>query len=159
RRRHTRFSRDWSSDVCSSDLTSLAFRFMHIGRYGADAEDGRLYPLSFAYPTLTRGNAPDNIRGYDIGDGEAHSINQIFGSRMMVANAEWRIPFTGPERLTPIKSKVLFTELALFADAGIAWTSSSRPTLKWDPESPTDRVPFLSTGLSLRLNLFGLMVL
>ncbi len=139
--------------------TSLAFRFMHIGRYGADAEDGRLYPLSFAYPTLTRGNEPDNIRGYDIGDGEAHSINQIFGSRMMVANAEWRIPFTGPERLTPIKSKVLFTELALFADAGIAWTSSSRPTLKWDPESPTDRVPFLSTGLSLRLNLFGLMVL
>src|SRR5690606_40728202 len=24
RRRHTRFSRDWSSDVCSSDLTRLA---------------------------------------------------------------------------------------------------------------------------------------
>src|SRR5690606_39685949 len=27
RRRHTRFSRDWSSDVCSSDL--LASRFAH----------------------------------------------------------------------------------------------------------------------------------
>src|SRR5690606_40871044 len=25
RRRHTRFSRDWSSDVCSSDLTFLKF--------------------------------------------------------------------------------------------------------------------------------------
>src|SRR5690606_39762979 len=25
RRRHTRFSRDWSSDVCSSDLTSHKF--------------------------------------------------------------------------------------------------------------------------------------
>src|SRR5207302_6360968 len=25
RRRHTRFSRDWSSDVCSSDLERLAF--------------------------------------------------------------------------------------------------------------------------------------
>src|SRR5690606_40207980 len=24
RRRHTRFSRDWSSDVCSSDLTALS---------------------------------------------------------------------------------------------------------------------------------------
>src|SRR5690606_39712727 len=24
RRRHTRFSRDWSSDVCSSDLTAIA---------------------------------------------------------------------------------------------------------------------------------------
>src|SRR5690606_40489662 len=27
RRRHTRFSRDWSSDVCSSDLRSLLDRF------------------------------------------------------------------------------------------------------------------------------------
>src|SRR5690606_41091723 len=26
RRRHTRFSRDWSSDVCSSDLTRVASR-------------------------------------------------------------------------------------------------------------------------------------
>src|SRR5690606_39643829 len=26
RRRHTRFSRDWSSDVCSSDLTALGDR-------------------------------------------------------------------------------------------------------------------------------------
>src|SRR5207302_4619958 len=25
RRRHTRFSRDWSSDVCSSDLNSVPF--------------------------------------------------------------------------------------------------------------------------------------
>src|SRR5690606_40140040 len=25
RRRHTRFSRDWSSDVCSSDLTAVCF--------------------------------------------------------------------------------------------------------------------------------------
>src|SRR5690606_40154986 len=25
RRRHTRFSRDWSSDVCSSDLSTLAY--------------------------------------------------------------------------------------------------------------------------------------
>src|SRR5690606_40549298 len=29
RRRHTRFSRDWSSDVCSSDLATYAF----LGRY------------------------------------------------------------------------------------------------------------------------------
>src|SRR5690606_11188168 len=28
RRRHTRFSRDWSSDVCSSDLTHMGKRFV-----------------------------------------------------------------------------------------------------------------------------------
>src|SRR5690606_40370389 len=27
RRRHTRFSRDWSSDVCSSDLVSIAGKY------------------------------------------------------------------------------------------------------------------------------------
>src|SRR5690606_39579909 len=27
RRRHTRFSRDWSSDVCSSDLVRLAWSY------------------------------------------------------------------------------------------------------------------------------------
>src|SRR6266436_8598715 len=29
RRRHTRCSRDWSSDVCSSDLNPLPIRFVH----------------------------------------------------------------------------------------------------------------------------------
>src|SRR5690606_40260871 len=32
RRRHTRFSRDWSSDVCSSDLGSHAARFWFLLR-------------------------------------------------------------------------------------------------------------------------------
>src|SRR5690606_41014962 len=29
RRRHTRFSRDWSSDVCSSDLSAIAKEVQH----------------------------------------------------------------------------------------------------------------------------------
>src|SRR5690606_40660966 len=36
RRRHTRFSRDWSSDVCSSDLHELYF-----GLNGPGATEGR----------------------------------------------------------------------------------------------------------------------
>src|SRR5690606_40050926 len=47
RRRHTRFSRDWSSDVCSSDL----YDFADFGS-GALAKgrtiDGTLYGLPFA---------------------------------------------------------------------------------------------------------------
>src|SRR2546422_6915428 len=31
RRRHTRCSRDWSSDVCSSDLPRPAMRLLHAG--------------------------------------------------------------------------------------------------------------------------------
>src|SRR5690606_40527763 len=32
RRRHTRFSRDWSSDVCSSDLVGKALRLARLQR-------------------------------------------------------------------------------------------------------------------------------
>src|SRR5690606_40619377 len=37
RRRHTRFSRDWSSDVCSSDL--------HVAQLGVDVVADDLVPL------------------------------------------------------------------------------------------------------------------
>src|SRR5690606_40451048 len=45
RRRHTRFSRDWSSDVCSSDLDGRALHGMPeqeavIGRLGQGSMDG-----------------------------------------------------------------------------------------------------------------------
>src|SRR5690606_40186291 len=34
RRRHTRFSRDWSSDVCSSDLLLANWRHLPVGYHG-----------------------------------------------------------------------------------------------------------------------------
>src|SRR5690606_18710230 len=37
RRRHTSFSRDWSSDVCSSDLTALRI-FYGLDRFSADLD-------------------------------------------------------------------------------------------------------------------------
>src|SRR5207302_5313294 len=39
RRRHTRFSRDWSSDVCSSDLIMTLFQ-EHFSAPGTDATAG-----------------------------------------------------------------------------------------------------------------------
>jgi len=53
----------------------------------------------------------------------------------------------------------LFTELALFADAGLAWTALNNPSVKWNPEAPDQRTPFFSAGVSLRINLFGAMVI
>src|SRR5690606_39862684 len=44
RRRHTRFSRDWSSDVCSSDLS--AFRSSFASDYGVKLVDGPLAGLT-----------------------------------------------------------------------------------------------------------------
>src|SRR5690606_41086457 len=43
RRRHTRFSRDWSSDVCSSDLVDL--QKLGIPASVADGEDASIYRI------------------------------------------------------------------------------------------------------------------
>src|SRR5207302_2507918 len=48
--RHTRFSRDWSSDVCSSDLR---LRARAVGRLDRLAEDGRDPVEALLDPRLT----------------------------------------------------------------------------------------------------------
>lgn len=136
--------------------SAFAFRLMHISRYGTDAESDRIYPLSFAYPTLTRGNSLDNIDRYE---GDKYTINQIFGSRMLVGNVEWRLPFSGPERLAVIPSRIVFTELSLFVDGGLAWTEDEKPTVERSSDPSFDRIPFVSTGVSMRVNLFGMIII
>src|SRR5436309_11859951 len=44
RRRHTRFSRDWSSDVCSSDLSSFSVCAGPIVRFGNEDQRRRYLP-------------------------------------------------------------------------------------------------------------------
>src|SRR3989337_3322089 len=41
RRRHTRCYRDWSSDVCSSDLTQQVVKNVYAGTYETDPETGQ----------------------------------------------------------------------------------------------------------------------
>src|SRR5690606_39574735 len=47
RRRHTRFSRDWSSDVCSSDLAILANGDFAPGKLKAGRHDKNLCAILF----------------------------------------------------------------------------------------------------------------
>src|SRR5690606_33297924 len=48
RRRHTRFSRDWSSDVCSSDLTCVSWEDASAYATWAGRRDGVDYRLATA---------------------------------------------------------------------------------------------------------------
>src|SRR5690606_13571806 len=74
RRRHTRFSRDWSSDVCSSDLASNSmastlFLFLIFRKYYKYAFLLFLFPLIFAYSRVYLGlHFPSDILvGYIFG--------------------------------------------------------------------------------------------
>lgn len=145
---------------------TIGWRGYHYGRYGGDAESERLYPLSVSYPYLVHGYHNLSYQSYEPGSGGDLTINDLVGSRIFVSNVELRFPFSGPERLSLIKSRIFLSELALFADGGYAWSSpgyyhgpgesaSGQATGFFDG----GRKPVFSAGVALRVNLFGQLVL
>ena len=140
----------------------FAFRAMHLGRYGKDAENRRfLYPLNVAFPHLIHGyNYLQSYKNTSLLDNDVSGgffPSSVLGSRMAVANAELRLPLTGIERLTLIKAN-FHTELAVFFDVGYAWSSASYAETLFGSGVPYTREPIVSTGLSLRVNLFGIIL-
>ncbi|MCB9296358.1 MAG: PD40 domain-containing protein [Lewinellaceae bacterium] len=149
----------------------LAFRALHYGRYGQGSDD--LFPMFVGSSWYVRGYNTGNVGNFLSENGR--NVDELFGSKMIVSNVEVRLPFSGPERLALIKSGVFFSELALFLDGGLAWYNSDQfrgDVLLLDGEGnpvkgPTgeprviyyEAKPVFSTGVSLRVNLFGAMVL
>jgi Tol biopolymer transport system component len=142
---------------------TFAFRGTHYGRYGQEADDqGIFYPLYLGYPGFVRGldyNSLYKLQGSNL-IGEDWSFESLLGSKVLLAGAEIRFPLTGPERLALISSGLLFTELTFFFDAGVAWRGGDDIT--FDPDQvrqPGKRYPYFSVGPSLRINVFGALIL
>jgi Tol biopolymer transport system component len=134
---------------------TLAVRGLHYGRYGADSEDARLMPLFIGYQGL--------VRGYDYGSFDAieceslelttcEAFDRLNGSRVAVASAELRFPLLG---LFSRKSYYgpFPIEMALFADAGMAWTSDIKPSF-----AGGERDWVRSAGVALRVNVLGFAI-
>ncbi|MBD3748876.1 MAG: PD40 domain-containing protein [Sphingobacteriales bacterium] len=153
---------------------TFAGRLYGYGRFGNT--NNNLYPLFLGYPYLIRGyesNSFYNNTGSATGSANGFSIDQLIGNRIAVANFEVRLPFTGPEKLSVLPSKFLFSELNLFFDAGLAWNQGETIDLtrKGPPQigvsgpnntpiyDNTVKVPALSAGISTRVNIFGYFVL
>jgi len=142
---------------------TFAARTYNYIRIGRDGEN--LYPLYAGYPYLIRGYEANSMyKSNDLGGN--FDINQLSGSKIAVVNFEVRLPFTGPKKLAQIPSKFLFTDLNLFFDAGLAWDEDSKVSFKSQPNGvllpngkPAERVPALSAGVSVRVNVFGYFVL
>jgi hypothetical protein len=134
---------------------TIALRGLHYGRYGRNSEDNRLTPLFLGYQGL--------VRGYDFGSFDANEcdsltlascpvFDRLNGSRVAVANAELRFPLLG------LFSRKSFygpfpIEMALFADAGMAWTSGTKPSF-----AGGDRQWVRSAGAALRVNVLGFAI-
>ncbi|NOU19506.1 MAG: tolB protein precursor [Bacteroidales bacterium] len=136
----------------------FAMRGYYYGRFGVDSTSN-FYPLNVAYPWFIRGYDRTSFLEVSSPNSGYVTYNQLQGQQMVVVNFEIRLPFTGPERLTVLKSNYFYTELALFADAGLAWDSQNSPVLRWKPRNAVERIPVFSTGVSLRFNLFGMLVI
>jgi hypothetical protein len=134
---------------------TLALRGMHYGRYGRDSEDSRISPLYIGYANL--------IRGYDVGSftvdecqitatSSCAQFDSLIGSRMLISNIELRAPLVGLFRPSAMYGGIP-VEVGVFADAGVAWTSSSKPSF-----AGGDRNWSRSVGATIRFNAFGFAV-
>ncbi len=132
----------------------LAFRVMHYGRYGED--ENAFFPIYVGSPWY--------VRGYSNGNPEQRlaqnglTFDDLVGSKIGVANFEVRIPFTGPERLALIKSGFLFSDLNFFVDGGVAFNDIKQFNPSED-SNLSEAEPIFSVGASLRVNLFGAIIL
>ncbi|MFP4047409.1 MAG: hypothetical protein ACLFT4_06585 [Bacteroidales bacterium] len=133
----------------------LGFRGMHFARYGSDAN--RLYPQYVGDNYFIRGYAYNTL-SENPSNQDYITINNLLGSKIGVFNAEVRMPISGPKQLTPIKSRYFYSTLVGFFDAGFAVESWDDFKLSWEP-SDEYRSPVFSTGISLRINLFGYAIL
>ena len=152
---------------------TIAGRLYGYGRFG-NFDNSQLYPMFIGYPYLIRGYEANSFYNGTNTTGKTNgfSIDQLIGNRLAVANFEIRLPFTGPEKLSVLPSKFLFSELNLFFDAGLAWSKGDNIMLdrKAPPQNGLDsqgnptydlnvRVPAFSAGISARVNMFGYFVL
>ncbi|HZJ33129.1 MAG TPA: basic secretory protein-like protein [Vicinamibacterales bacterium] len=134
---------------------TLALRGMHYGRYGRDGEDPRMSPLYLGYASLVRGYESSSFTSAECEVTAASTCAQfdrLIGSRMLVSNVELRAPLLGLFRPSAMYGGVP-VEVGVFADAGVAWDSVTKPTF-----AGGDRDWAKSVGATVRFNAFGFAV-
>jgi len=152
---------------------TLAGRVMHFGRYGPGGEDPRVQPLFIGYQQLMRGYDPgsfttlecvDPLGAAFVGVSSCPVYDQLFGSRMVLANFELRTPIPQGFGLPPIPGLPPIT-IAAFFDIGTAWWSYDR-ALEVGGNGPLDPGnvgrtlnTVSSYGVAARVNLFGVALL
>ncbi|WP_291399432.1 basic secretory protein-like protein [Daejeonella sp.] len=142
---------------------TFAARFYSYTRFGRD--ESRLFQMYAGYGYLIRGYEANSFFRNGNQTSQGFDINQLVGSRIAVANFEVRIPFTGPEKLTLVESKFLFSDLNIFFDMGLAYDNDSKVAFRSTPKQIGgtkgyfERIPAMSAGVSLRVNVFGYFVL
>jgi outer membrane protein assembly factor BamA len=162
--------------------TTFAFRLMSYGRYGPNSEatwgDIRDNPvegydnvrvlsdLYLGYPSIIRGYSDGSFSAEECASSTVTScdvFNNLFGTRIMAANFEYRIPMLGFFGVIPSAGAPPL-DFAPFFDAGVAWRDGSTPRFSCDG-SPEQEIivncneVVTSVGIAARLNLLGFLIM
>ncbi len=137
---------------------TFAFRAMHLGRRGADADDSRLAPLDIARGSFVRGYSFDD---FDVSEctrtaasTRCPELDRLVGTRIAALNFELRLPLLGNEEYGFFNMPAAPTELFFFVDAGAAWSRGESVELTFERDT-TERVPVVSSGIGARTVLLG----
>ncbi|RKX78321.1 MAG: peptidase S9 [Spirochaetes bacterium] len=143
-------------------FASLAFRFLHSGRYLGDSENSLLAPYNIGAETYVRGYSlysfePSECRLID-GKLICPEFKRLLGTKIGVFNAELRIPILGNDQLGLLDFPYLPLTLVGFFDGGIAWSRDDPPLLEIATRS-NERIPVFSAGGAVRINILGMLIL
>jgi hypothetical protein len=161
--RFTTINMDYRRYDRFANAITFATRLQYYGQHGRDEAQFRIFA-----------GRPDFIRGYTSGSYSKNecqniieqntftgcgALDQLVGTRIMLATAEVRFPVLRPLGLLPSGFPDL--EGVLFYDAGVVWEKGM--TLKLSRKSGDDlaavRTPLTSFGVGVRANLLGFLIL
>jgi hypothetical protein len=115
---------------------TFAFRALHMGRRGDDAEDPRLAPLDVGQNSLVRGY---ELGSFDLsectfgrGSEACPELERLIGSRIGVLNFEARLALFGTEDFGLFDIPAAPTEAFFFVDVGAAWSSGESVDVRFD---------------------------
>ncbi len=154
---------DWRRYWAPHRNLTLAFRGLHLGRYGVSSDQRAIRPMFLGYETIMRGYAIESIEPGECNAGASAldscpTVNRLQGQRIGVMSLEARVPLIGVEQFGLIDFPYLPTELVAFADGGAAWDSDNPVTWEFS-RSSSERVPVFSAGVGARFNLLGVLIL
>ncbi len=138
----------------------LAFQLFHSGQYLQNDTEGLIAPLNLGSSFYVRGYYPGSYTTEECGDSttDCPDYQRIFGSRIVAAKAELRLPLLGTEQLGLLPFRFLPTTLFGFFDAGLAWFPDDPPAFMWATDTDL-RVPVAGVGGGARFNILGGFVL
>ncbi|MGR3809625.1 tolB protein precursor [Jiulongibacter sp. NS-SX5] len=144
---------------------TIAGRVLYNGRLNPENLDflNQINPLYLGFPWYMHG-----FYGQAFNKQQANGdITQqaLMGEQLAVANFEVRLPFTGPEQIALIPFQYLPSDLNFYVDAGMVWSRERQIGETYGLTSFGNTLidftvdPIITTGLSLRINVLGYLIL